>query len=179
VYRRRVVVSGLPGSGKSTLGRELARHLGLVCLDKDDYLEALFETSPGTNDRSTLSRLADDLFTAAALDDRDAVLVSFWRRPELSPTAGTPTDWLTQVDAVVEVFCDCEPLIAVRRFQARQRHPRHGDQDRDEATLLEQFAALAARGPLRVGKLVHVDTNQLVDGAAIAARVSAQLSAHP
>jgi hypothetical protein len=39
-----VVVSGLPGSGKTTLGRRLARALGLPLIDKDDILERLFET---------------------------------------------------------------------------------------------------------------------------------------
>lgn len=58
--RRRVAVSGVPGSGKSTLGREVARRLDLAFLDKDDYLEALFESEPSTESRSVLSRRADD-----------------------------------------------------------------------------------------------------------------------
>lgn len=170
---RRVVVSGLPGSGKSTLGRDLAHRLGLVYLDKDDYLETLLDTSPVTEARSTLSRLADDMFIAAARDIHDSLLVSFWRRPELSPTSGTPTGWLTQAGPVVEVFCACEPVLAARRFQARQRHPRHGDHDRDEVVLLHQFTALAVLGPLGVGPVVHVDTSQQVDIANVAARVEA------
>ena len=38
-----IVVSGLPGSGKSTLGQQLATALGLPFLDKDTILERLFE----------------------------------------------------------------------------------------------------------------------------------------
>ncbi len=34
-----IVLVGLPGSGKSTVGRALARRLGLVCLDSDHEIE--------------------------------------------------------------------------------------------------------------------------------------------
>jgi uridine kinase len=38
-----VVISGLPGSGKTTLGRRLAPVLNLPLIDKDDILDRLFE----------------------------------------------------------------------------------------------------------------------------------------
>jgi shikimate kinase len=38
-----VVLSGLPCSGKSRLGRQLAVALNLPVIDKDDMLERLFE----------------------------------------------------------------------------------------------------------------------------------------
>ena len=56
-----VVFSGLPGSGKSTLARQLAPALGLPLLDKDDFLDALFDER-GIGDlawRAALSREAD------------------------------------------------------------------------------------------------------------------------
>ena len=34
-----IVLVGLPGSGKSTVGRALARRLGLVCVDSDHEIE--------------------------------------------------------------------------------------------------------------------------------------------
>jgi hypothetical protein len=39
-----VVISGLPGSGKTTLGRRLAPILNLPLIDKDDILNRLFES---------------------------------------------------------------------------------------------------------------------------------------
>jgi shikimate kinase len=39
-----VVISGLPGSGKTTLGRRLAPALTLPFIDKDDILDRLFES---------------------------------------------------------------------------------------------------------------------------------------
>lgn len=34
-----IVVSGIPGCGKSTVGRALAELLDIPCLEKDKYLE--------------------------------------------------------------------------------------------------------------------------------------------
>jgi len=42
--RRFVVVSGLPGSGKTTVAQALAPLLKLPLFDKDAILEQLFET---------------------------------------------------------------------------------------------------------------------------------------
>ena len=69
-----LVLSGLPASGKTTLGRGARRH-------------------PGTT---------------------GAVLCSFWRRPNLSRAAGTPTDWIGTLPhaLVIEVLCECDPLVA-------------------------------------------------------------------
>lgn len=172
---RRIVVSGVPGSGKSTLGREVARRLHIAFLDKDDYLDALFDSEPLSETRSALSRRADERLVTDALGTSDAVVVSFWRRPELSTTSGTPTAWLEQSVDLVEVFCDCAPSIAVRRFEARRRHVRHDDHSRSTKDLLEQFTALAALGPIGLGSLVRVDTSRHVDVDALTAAIEVEL----
>jgi len=51
-----VVVTGAPGSGKTTLAEALARELALPLLAKDDVKEALFD-SLGTGDREWSRRL--------------------------------------------------------------------------------------------------------------------------
>ncbi|MDE4063909.1 AAA family ATPase [Phaeobacter gallaeciensis] len=38
-----VIVTGLPASGKTTIAREISKCLGFVFLDKDDFLEELYE----------------------------------------------------------------------------------------------------------------------------------------
>lgn len=162
------MVSGLAASGKSTLGRALATALGLPLVDKDDFLEALF----GEHDvvdaetRSALSRRADDMFIERARASEAAVLVSFWRRDELSSGSGTPTDWFDDLDnvvEVVEVHCACDPQVAVERFLSRRRHPGHGDERWDPVVARARFAELAAFGPLGIGRVITVDTAVPVD----------------
>lgn len=155
-----IVVTGLPGSGKSPLSHQLGPMLDLVVVDKEDILEASFtgSTPIDAEERFRLSRRADgDLRKRAEYLGR-GILVSFWRRPELSATSGTPTEWLERLPRVIEVHCTCAPETAASRFLARSRHPGHGDADKDPGEILAQFQDLAALGPLGVGPLVEVST---------------------
>jgi AAA domain len=167
-----VVMSGLPGSGKTTLGRQLERVLGLDVLDKDDFLEAHFTDHSEIDStlRSSLSRLADSELRERALSVSSAVLVSFWRREQVSSTAGTPTDWLRILPNVVEVYCECSAAIAAARFRSRVRHDGHRDADRTD--LVAQFEALARQGPLGIGRLVVVKTETDIDIAELASRIA-------
>lgn len=160
-------MSGLPASGKTTLGRALSDALGLVFLDKDDILVTLFDTvGAGTpEDRATLSRASDAILEAVARSSSGAVLSSFWRRENLSKTSGTPTEWLRALpgSTLIEVLCECPPEVAAERFLARDRHPGHFDQHVTRPELLAQFEVLNKQGPLDIGPVVRVDTSSPVD----------------
>jgi len=165
---RLIIVSGVPGSGKSTLGRPIAGRLGVPFLDKDDYLEDLFETdNVSSEERSELSRRADELMLADVAESVSSVVVSFWRRSELSRTSGTPIDRFPSSDEVVELWCDCPVEVAVDRFLSRRRHRAHGDDFKSRAEILNQFERLAGLGPLGVGRVVRVDTAGPVDVASL------------
>ena len=168
-----VVVSGLPGSGKTTLARSLSLTLRLPLLDKDDLLETLMDSLgvDGQDSRHRLSRASDALLERIAGASFGAVLTSFWRRESLSATSGTPTDWLRKLPEVVEVFCDCPPRTAAERFHARVRHPGHRDSHQSLADSLGRFTQLASTLPLNLGPVVRVDTTQDVDVPAVAAAV--------
>ena len=155
-----IVVSGLPGGGKSALSRQLGSMLDLSIVDKDDILEASFTRAAPIDpeERFLLSRRADGNLRKRAEYLGRAILVSFWRRPELSATSGTPTEWIARLPQVIEVHCTCAPETAATRFLARSRHPGHGDADKDPGEILAQFQGLAALGPLGVGPLVEVST---------------------
>ena len=173
-----VIVSGIPASGKTTLGRELARKLALPFLDKDEILEAMFE-SEGIGDlawRRKLSRSSDDSLKQLALKSAGAVITSFWRNAKTDEGSGTPVDWLRELPGkVIEVYCQCGPKIAVARFKARQRHPGHLDSVKSTDGMLEQFRRHTTAGALGIGKLVTVDTGKAYDLDAVVLEVRQKL----
>ncbi len=181
-YRRYVVVSGLPASGKSTVARVLASALCLDLLDKDDFLEALFETCEvGDVDwRRQLSVAADALFRQRAEMSKGAVLASWWLHPRSSTDSGTPTGWLASLQGpLVEVHCLCSAEVAASRFMTRARHPGHLDARWTRAELLASFERQALFGPLCVSETLLVNTEVELDGGLLVARVVNALVANP
>ncbi|HKV08082.1 MAG TPA: AAA family ATPase [Thermoanaerobaculia bacterium] len=167
---RYLILTGLPASGKSTLGRAVAAALGLPMLDKDDILEALFE-SLGIGDaewRRRLSRAADEVLRRQALASHGAVLASWWRHPASREESGTPSEWLRSLPgALVELHCACRPEVAAERFLARQRHEGHLDRFKSPTEILAGFRQQAKLGPLGLGRVVKVDTEQNLDLATV------------
>ena len=76
-----VAVTGLPASGKTTIGNLLAAELDVPCLNKDTSLERLFDERCGGNEgyRQRRSRESDDAFRAAETALNRVVLISHWR----------------------------------------------------------------------------------------------------
>ena len=178
---RFVIVSGLPASGKSTLGRAIASALNLSFLDKDEILEGLFDRV-GVGDsvwRTKLSRTADEVLCREAHALPGAVVTSWWRHRESKSESGTPTDWLSSLPGdLVELYCACSPYTAANRFFGRNRHAGHLDGRYTHADLLEQFRQQSSLGPLAVGRLVRVDTEappQIADVLTELLRQSGQL----
>jgi predicted kinase len=165
-----VVVSGLAASGKTTVAEPLARALDIPLISKDAIKEALFE-AVGYADSAwskSLSRAADAALVRLAQELDAAVLDNFWY-------AETASDLLAPLSGpVVEVFCRCDPLVALERFEFRTRHPGHADAERDPESMRALFVARAQKLPLGVlGPVVEVDTERRVDVEALAALVLA------
>jgi len=156
-----VVISGLAGSGKSTLGRELAKALQIPLIDKDSILEHLFNLK-GAGDtawRRALSRESDTILPRDAESSSGAVLVSFWHVPGMPEDSGTPAEWLLTY-AVVHLRCVCPPEIAARRFHQRPRHPGHLDAASSYEQVLAGLQDLARLEPLSLEPRIDVDTSQ-------------------
>ena len=67
-----ILITGLPGTGKSTLARSLARHLGVPLICKDTIKEPLLDLL-GTADRSGSRRLSDASFAVMFALARDCL----------------------------------------------------------------------------------------------------------
>ncbi len=158
-----VVVSGPPGSGKSTLSRPLAATLGLPLVAKDRIKETMID-SLGVGDldwSKRVGRAAMRVLFAIAADAGAAVLDSTWSL-DLAPAE------LAALEApLVEVYCECPPKLAQTRFYERlaTRHPGHHDGDRDYST------RWSTARPLGIAPLVVVDTSREVDIVSLAAEV--------
>ncbi|MDB4264916.1 ATP-binding protein [bacterium] len=161
-----ILISGIPGCGKSTLGKSLSTALGLPMLDKDDILEAMFDSlGVGEADwRHRLSRSADEELQRMVKRIDKAIITSWWRHPELTGESGTPIEWLSSPEGIiVEVHCICDPRVAAKRFSGRSRHQGHLDETRGREDLVPKFEQLALLGPLGMGNIVYAETSGQVN----------------
>jgi predicted kinase len=170
-----VVVSGLPASGKTTVGRLLSERLSMPLIDKDAILEAMFDSlgCQDRDERSRLSRASDEVLYTVAETSPAAILVNWWNHDSSPPRLRDITS------SLVEVFCDCPVEVAAARFEARRRHPGHQDADRSPEEIEEGVRRTSDgfRGPLGVGHLVRIDTLATLDADSLTGRVRSALEA--
>lgn len=164
-----VVVTGLPGAGKSTLARPLARALDAHLLGQDTVTEVLFETL-GVRDRTwtrELSRAALDVVLTLAASGPRTVVDAWW-------PAGRGERLRSWSGPLVEVRCVVDPAVAAQRFARRTRHAGH----HDDAAAADAVAATGAYAGLGLPcTVLEVDTTATVDAAGLAARVRTHLPA--
>jgi predicted kinase len=174
VQKTYVVISGSPGSGKTTLARQVAQTLGLPLIAKDTIKEALMPVIdvPDVDTSRKLGKAAVAALYAVAAEAGHGVLESAWHRHRaMSDLAALP-------GAIVEVFCRCDQDLAHACYVSRSatRVAGHFDGDRLPAESWNDDVAKPIAGGWPV---IEVDTSTPVDVAALIARVEAVLSVQP
>jgi predicted kinase len=152
-----VVVSGLPGSGKTTISVPLAAALGLPILAKDSIKESLWDAL-GPGDLAWSRRLgaaAAETFWRLAAEMRSAVLDNFFHRAFAHRLEALP-------GPIIEVHCECPAELALDRYQSRRRHPCHFDLSYG-VDMFDQWSRTDSRPLALGGPLLELDTTRPVD----------------
>jgi predicted kinase len=156
-----IVVSGAPGTGKSTIACAVGADLRFGVLSLDPIKEALADVL-GLGDEDWSNRVGDaaaEVVFRLAADFPDAVAEGWWRGARRDRA-------VAEFAGAVEVFCHCDPELAAARSIARReggRHPIHRDMINPAGVgSAAHIASLAATvTPLRLGgPLIEVDTGR-------------------
>jgi predicted kinase len=167
--RRVVLVSGPPGSGKSSLAVPLAEALGYALLSKDLVKETLWDAlrplDPSRTWSHRIGGSAMEVLWALASRSPRVVLEANFR-----PRSDYERWRLEGLDArIVEVYCTCPLDVAQARFRQRARRPDHHPAHVDRAVTPEFLAEFDR--PFGQWPVITVDTTQPVDVEALRAKV--------
>jgi predicted kinase len=154
-----VVVSGLPGSGKSSL----ARQLGMAVIERDRLAEVCFDALGG--DRTApLGHVSYELLFHVAREflasGAPLVVESNFSRAR---HANQLTDLVSGTPyRLAEIHCTSPGDVLLNRYATRavsgQRHPRHNDANR-----IEEFRAIFASPARHEDALIFPDLALVVD----------------
>ncbi|AGZ53451.1 shikimate kinase [Mycobacterium kansasii] len=154
------VLVGLPGSGKSTIGRRLAKALGVGLLDTDAAIEQQTGRSIAdifaTDGEQEFRRIEEDV-VRAALADHDGVL-------SLGGGAVTSPGVCAALAGQTVVYLEINAAEGVRRTGGNTARPLLAGPDRAE----KYRSLMAKRIPLyRRVATIRVDTNRRNPGAVV------------
>lgn len=162
---RIIVITGLPASGKTTLGKELAKRLNIPFLSRDDMKELMFDAL-GWKDRDWSKKIGlasyDLLYFVieTLLKAGVSFIIESNFKPEFDNPKFAALKELYDFDAL-QILCRAEGKVLFERFKKRsesgERHPGHVD-----AGNYDEFKNLLLSGrrePLDLrGPVIEIDT---------------------
>jgi predicted kinase len=180
-----IIVTGLPCTGKTTLGKWLAGQLGIPFVNKDGIKELLFEIL-GWKDRDwskQLGRASVELlfyFAEAQLAAGSSLVIESNFDSTLAPPSFRALQEKYRVH-FIQVFCVAQEETIFDRFKARAgtRHPGHVDH-----LFLDEFEDALPKMKQDVldieGPVIRVDTTdiQKVDYDGVLQAVRASVTDH-
>ncbi|OBG66218.1 MULTISPECIES: shikimate kinase [unclassified Mycobacterium] len=159
----RAVLVGLPGSGKSTIGRRLAKALGVGFLDTDTAIEQQTQRSIAdifATDGEQEFRRIEENTVRAALADHDGVL-------SLGGGAVTSPGVCEALAGHTVIYLEISANEGVRRTGGSTVRPLLAAAD-DAEKYSKYKALMAKRAPLyRRVSTIRVDTNRRNPGAVV------------
>lgn len=150
---RLLAFMGLPASGKSTLARTLAQHLGYPVVDRDQVRAVMFPA--GQRSEAEKQAASDATLSSLALHLRQGQSViadgkPYSRRSEREALAALVR---AQAGQLLWIWVDCPLPLATARIEADQAHPgRDG-----RAELVREVAARWEPAP---ADAIRVDASQ-------------------
>jgi predicted kinase len=182
-----IVVTGAPGSGKSTIAAPLAEYLRLPLIAKDELKEALWDNvgaggkeqfdAYGRASYPLMHLIAKLVLRAGCSAVLEGNVSPDWAAEELGRLqAETPFRF-------VQVLCVADPETCLARYRERaesdRRHPMHavGGEESDAGVERRLREGLWERPIPLKGALFRVDTNRPVDVDALADEIASVLTA--
>lgn len=131
-----IIFTGLPGTGKTTLSRQVADVLGVTLIAKDDIKEIMYDNI-GWSDKAFSAKLAHatfgimDYVTEQHLKNGVSIILESNYSPALA--SEDFQNWQKKYGcSIVQIVCQTDVDVLARRYFERQhtsRHPGHLDND--------------------------------------------------
>lgn len=160
-----IIFTGLPGTGKTTLSRQVAEALNISLFGKDDIKEIMYDKI-GWSDKAFSAKLAHatfgimDYITEQHLKTGISITLESNYSPKLASEKFR--EWQKEYDcSIVQIVCRTDTDVLAPRYFERQRtdrHPGHNDTGTVEeyrASFLQRMEnredqPLAVEGPVRI-----------------------------